>query len=90
VILLQHMRDVSRIAQMAHGTMFSNADFRPDLIHATGGLLVLFTAMALFGVKALGHDPLWSASSIAIRAKCGQTITRFGISNWQTTVGTYR
>ena len=54
VILLQHMRDVSRIAQMAHGTMLSSADFRPDLIHALGGLLVLFAAMALSVFKPWG------------------------------------
>src|SRR5258708_31878859 len=34
-VLLRHMQDVSR---MAKETMLSSADFRPDFIHATGGL----------------------------------------------------
>lgn len=54
VILLQHMRDVSRMAQ---GTMLSSADFRPDLIHASGGLLVLFAAMTLSVFKPWGMTP---------------------------------
>jgi hypothetical protein len=56
-ILFQHMRDVSRIAQMARGTMLSSADFRPDLIHASGGLLVLFAAMTLSVFKPWGMTP---------------------------------
>src|SRR5882762_7554654 len=44
VVLLRHMQDVSR---MAKATLLSNADFRPDFIHATGGLLVLLAAMTL-------------------------------------------
>ncbi len=57
VILFQHMRDVSRLALMAKGTMVSNADFRADLIHATGGLLVLFVAMMLSVLKPWGMTP---------------------------------
>lgn len=54
VILLQHMRDVSRIAHIAHGTILSSADFRSDLIHASGGLLVLFATMTLSVFKPWG------------------------------------
>src|SRR5216683_1157091 len=41
VILLLHMRDVSRVARMPEGTMLSSTDFRPELIHAAGGSLIL-------------------------------------------------
>ena len=57
LILLQHMRDVSRIAHMAQGTMLSSADFRPDLVHASGGLLVLLAAMTLSVFKPWGMTP---------------------------------
>ncbi len=58
LILLQHMRDVSRLAHMAQGTMLlSSADFRPDLIHASGGLLVLLAAMTLSVFKPWGMTP---------------------------------
>jgi hypothetical protein len=50
-VLLQHMQDVSR---MAKETMLSGADFRPDFIHATGGLLVLLAAMTLSMFKPWG------------------------------------
>ena len=57
VILLQHMRDVSRIAHIAQGAMLSRADFRPDLIHASAGLLVLLAAMTLSVFKPWGMTP---------------------------------
>ncbi len=57
LILLQHMRDVSRLAHMAQGTMLSSADFGPDLIHASGGLLVLLAAMTLSVFKPWGMTP---------------------------------
>ena len=57
VVLFQHMRDVTRLANMAKGTMISSVDFRSDLIHATGGLLVLFVAMALSVLKPWGMTP---------------------------------
>ncbi len=57
-ILLRHMQDVSRVvARMEQGTMLSTADFRPDLIHAVGGLLVLFVAMTLSVFKPWGMTP---------------------------------
>jgi len=55
--LLEHMRSVSRLAHMAQGTMLSSAAFRPDLIHATGGLLVLLAAMTLSVFKPWGMTP---------------------------------
>jgi hypothetical protein len=54
LVLFQHMRDVSR---MAKETMLSGINFRPDLIHATGGLLVLLAAMTLSLFKPWGMTP---------------------------------
>lgn len=53
-VLLRHMQDVSR---MAKEIMLSRGDFRPDLIHATGGLLVLLAAMTLSIFKPWGMTP---------------------------------
>jgi len=50
-VLFRHMQDVSR---MAKETMLSSADFRPDFIHAAGGLLVLLAAMTLSVFKPWG------------------------------------
>src|SRR5258706_8138401 len=47
IILLAHMQDVSRVARTARQMSLSSADFRPELIHAGGGLLVLLAAMTL-------------------------------------------
>jgi hypothetical protein len=57
VILFQHMRGLSRMARMAHEMTLSSGDFRHDLIHATGGLLVLFAAMTLSMFKPWGMTP---------------------------------
>jgi len=57
VILLQHMRDVSRVARMAKETTLSSADFRPELIHAGGGLLVLLAITVLSVFKPWGMTP---------------------------------
>lgn len=57
VILLRHMQDVSRVAQLAKETTLSNADFRPELIHAAGGLLVLLAITALSVFKPWGMTP---------------------------------
>lgn len=54
LVLFRHMQDVSR---MAKETMLSSADFRPDFIHATGGLLVLLAAMTLSMFKPWGMTP---------------------------------
>jgi hypothetical protein len=53
-VLFRHMQDVSR---MAKETMLSSADFRPDFIHATGGLLMLLAAMTLSVFKPWGMTP---------------------------------
>ena len=53
-VLLRHMQDVSR---MAKETMLSSGNFRPDFIHATGGLLVLLAAMTLSMFKPWGMTP---------------------------------
>jgi len=57
VVLLQHMQDVSRVARMARKTMLSSVDFRPELIHATGGLLVVLAAALLSVFKPWGLTP---------------------------------
>jgi len=57
VILFQHMQDVSRMARMAKETMLSTADFRPELIHAAGGLLVVLAAAVLSVFKPWGMTP---------------------------------
>jgi hypothetical protein len=54
VILLQHMRGVSRLAMLAKDTGFSPADLRPELIHSGGGLLVLLAIMVLSVFKPWG------------------------------------
>ncbi len=55
-VLFRHMQDVSR---MAKETMLSKADFdfRPDFIHAAGGLLILLAAMTLSIFKPWGMTP---------------------------------
>lgn len=47
VVLLRHMQDVSRVAQLARETTLSTADFRPELIRAAGGLLIVLAATML-------------------------------------------
>ncbi len=54
LVLFRHMQDVSYMAKKA---MSSGVDFRPDLIHATGGLLVLLAAMTLSVFKPWGMTP---------------------------------
>jgi hypothetical protein len=51
LVLFRHMQDVSHLAKQV---MSSGVDFRPDLIHATGGLLVLLAAMTLSVFKPWG------------------------------------
>ena len=53
-VLLRHMQDVSRVARLAKETTLSKAAFHPELIHAAGGLLVLFAAMILSVFKPWG------------------------------------
>lgn len=57
VILLQHMRDVSRMAFIAKEGMLSSVDLRPELIHSAGGLLVLLLIMTLSVFKPWGMTP---------------------------------
>ena len=57
VVLLQHMRAVSRMAVMARETSISSVDLQPELIHSAGGLLVLFAAMTLSVFKPWGLTP---------------------------------
>lgn len=58
LILLRHMQDVSGVvARTGQGTMLSASDFRPDLLHAVGGLLVLLVVMTLSVFKPWGMTP---------------------------------
>ena len=57
VVLLRHMQDVSRVAQLAKETSLSTADFRPELIHAAGGLLIVLAATMLSVFKPWGMTP---------------------------------
>jgi hypothetical protein len=58
LILLRHMQDVSGVvAHTGQGTMLSASDFRPDLLHAVGGLLVLLVVMTLSVFKPWGMTP---------------------------------
>lgn len=57
VVLLRHMQDVSRVSQMAKETSLAAANFRPELIHSAGGLLVVIAAMILSVMKPWGLTP---------------------------------
>lgn len=58
IVLLGHMRAVSRMSSIAAETILSSADFRTLriqlLVHAAGGLLVLLVAMTLSVYKPWG------------------------------------
>lgn len=54
IILFQHMRDVSQVTRMASQMNLSSAALRSELIHAAGGLLVVFAAMVLSVFKPRG------------------------------------
>ena len=56
-VLLRHMQDVSRVAQLARATTVSAADFRPELIHVAGGLLIVLAATMLSVFKPWGMTP---------------------------------
>jgi hypothetical protein len=55
VILFQHMQEVSRIANTVKAGALSGIDFRPELIHAGGGLLVLLATATLSIFKPWGR-----------------------------------
>ena len=58
VVLLQHMREVSRVAFLAgKSETLPAAVLRPELIHSVGGLLVLLAAMALSMFRPWGMTP---------------------------------
>jgi hypothetical protein len=61
IVLLQHMRTVTRMAGVAADMTLSTTDFRPLriqlVVHAAGGLLVLFAAIVLSVYKPWGMTP---------------------------------
>jgi len=61
LVLLGHMRNVSRMARLAAETTFSRAEVGilplQLVVHATGGLLVLLAATALSVFKPWGRTP---------------------------------
>jgi hypothetical protein len=54
VILLVHMREVSSAARLLKEATSSSPSFRPELIHAGGGLLVLVAVTVLSVFKPWG------------------------------------
>lgn len=56
-VLLRHMQDVSRVVRLAKETSLATANFRPELIHSAGGLLVVIAAMMLSVLKPWGTTP---------------------------------
>jgi hypothetical protein len=57
VVLLGHIRDVSRMSRVAREAIVSSADLRPELIHSAGGLFVLLVVMTLSVFKPWGMTP---------------------------------
>jgi len=57
VVLLGHMRDVSRMSHVAREAIVSRADLGPELIHSAGGLFVLLMVMTLSVFKPWGMTP---------------------------------
>jgi hypothetical protein len=51
------MEEVSRVARAVETTRISNPDFRPEVIHAAAGMLLLFVVMTLSVFKPLGMTP---------------------------------
>jgi hypothetical protein len=96
IVLLVHMRDVNRLSRLAKDATLSGVDLRPELIHAAGGLLVLFAAMALsvfkpWGMTAYGRrrasqaDPAHPPSRAATPMR--EPVFAAGKPRWQRTVG---
>jgi hypothetical protein len=57
VVLLRQTQDVSRVSRLARETTMSSVDFRPELIHAAGGLLAVLAATLLSVFKPWGMTP---------------------------------
>jgi hypothetical protein len=62
IILVVHMRTVSRVADTAIETLFARGDFElvrtQLLVHAAGGLLILLTATVLSIFKPWGRTKI--------------------------------
>ncbi len=83
IVLLRHMQEVSRVAQIAAEATQFGADFRTLqiqlLVHPAGGLLVLFAAMTLsvfkpWGLTLYGRNRV-SQSDLPTR-RSGDTLVR--------------
>ncbi len=57
LVLVGHMQDVSRVARLVKETASPAIDFRPELIHSAGGLLVVLAAALLSVIKPWGRTP---------------------------------
>jgi len=57
LVLLGHMRDVSRMSHVAREAIVSRSDLGPELIHSAGGLFVLLIVMTLSVFKPWGMTP---------------------------------
>ena len=90
-ILLRHMQDVSRVARMGKDTMLTSARFRPELIHAAGGLVVVLAAALLSMFKPCGMTPYGlrqvsntnaTARAMEIPIPVGEPVLAAGKVNW--------
>lgn len=57
VVVVGHMQDVSRVARLMKDAASPAIDFRPELIHSAGGLLVVLAAALLSVIKPWGRTP---------------------------------
>jgi len=90
VILLQHMREVSRLSLLAKQTLLSSAELRPELIHSAGGLLVLLAAITLsvfkpWGMTPYGRRQASQADFTAPSERQPYVGARVNLHGWQTT-----
>ena len=88
-ILLQHMRDVSRVARIMQTAGLSSSRFRPELLHAAGGLLVLLAAMTLSVFKPWSMTPygrrrasLSSSRFDSVATPMGEPVVSGGSPGW--------
>lgn len=74
-VLLEHMRDVSRVSRLAeNSTAFVSGQLRPELIHSAGGLLVLLVIMTLSVLKPWGMTPYGRGKSPQAKTFARQSV----------------
>jgi hypothetical protein len=80
LILIAHMRDVSRAAHLAKEMLAFNPHFRPELVHSIGGLLVVLAAMVLsvfkpWGLTSYGRRQTFELPSRSQKEESGPPFT---------------